>query len=125
MISRATLGFDGAFFCTGRAGFERLGRGSGVLAMIAAPGAGEVDEAVGIIARACSGVLRSIGSEEGVSEPKLCFSGVRKGDLKGLCSVFEASRRRRLACGVDILAAGVDWLIRAWRSVLKVEYGVD
>jgi hypothetical protein len=74
--------------------------------MAAAPGDGVIDETVGMIARACSGVLRSIGSEEGGSSPKPCLSGVRKGDLKGLCSVFEASRRRRLACGVDILAAG-------------------
>jgi len=35
----------------------------------------------------------------------LGFSGVRKGDLNGLCSVLAASfSRRRFACGVDIFA---------------------
>jgi len=45
------------------------------------------------------------GSEDGGSEPMLGFSGVRKGDLNGLCSVLAASfSRRRFACGVDIFA---------------------
>lgn len=36
----------------------------------------------------------------------LAFSGVRNGDLNGLCSVLVASfSRRRLACGVDMAAA--------------------
>lgn len=48
------------------------------------------------------------GSEDGGSEPMLGFSGVRKGDLNGLCSVLVASfSRRRLACGVDIFAVMV------------------
>jgi hypothetical protein len=52
-----------------------------------------------------TGVLISGGSDDGGSEPKLGFSGVRKGDLNGFWSVLVASfSRRRLACGVDMLA---------------------
>lgn len=50
-------------------------------------------------------VCASGESEDGGSEPKPGFSGVRNGDLNGLCSVLFASfNRRRLACGVDIFA---------------------
>lgn len=55
-----------------------------------------------------TGVLISGGSDDWGSEPKLGFSGVRKGDLNGFWSVFVASfNRRRLACGVDMLARRV------------------
>jgi hypothetical protein len=59
----------------------------------------------GVAAVINTDVLMSGGSEDGGSEPKLCFSGVRKGDLKGLWSVLVASlSRRRFASGVDMLA---------------------
>lgn len=55
------------------------------------------------------GVLTSGGSEDGGSEPKPFFNGVRNGDLKGLWSVLAASsRRRRFTCGVDIIPVAYD-----------------
>lgn len=47
-----------------------------------------------------------VGASEGALLDGACgFNGVRKGDLKGLWSVFEASfSRRRLACGVDMIS---------------------
>lgn len=83
----------------------RLNRELGVLATAERRGAGIADGVRGVDTVAGAGMLTSGGSEDGGSEPKPCFSGVRNGDLKGLWSVLVASlRRRRLACGVDIAA---------------------
>jgi hypothetical protein len=51
------------------------------------------------------------GSEDGGSEPKPGFNGVRNGDLKGLESVFALSfSRRRFACGVDMFGCAVSFV---------------
>ena len=73
-----------------------------------------------------TGVFISDGSDDGGSEPGLGFNGVRNGDLNGLWSVFAASfSLRRLACGVDILAAiqalGNDRFCKMWNSSDVVE----
>jgi hypothetical protein len=68
------------------------------------------------------GVATSTGSDEGGSLEfwgVSRFNGVRKGDLKGLWSVFDASfSRRRFACGVSMFSANCA-LRRSCLSVLR------
>jgi len=129
MISRATEGFDGAFFDATRDGVDRFGRETRgfetrgvtldvavilggcieavqVAACCAPLSAGAVlAGAIVVLGLSSAGVWISGGSEDGGSSPMLGFNGVRNGDLNGFWSVFVASfSRRRFACGVDIFA---------------------
>ena len=82
-----------------------LGRDSEGVAAFARWGTGPlVRFGVGVdVTFAGSGAFEPGGSEDGGSEPTTGLTGVRKGDLNGLCSVLVASSsRRRFASGVDI-----------------------
>jgi hypothetical protein len=99
MISRVRLG--DVFFGVGREGVVKVSRRGGTVS---------ASKAGGVTTQAGTGISSLIdrfgASEDGVSlDDARGFNGVRKGDLKGLWSVFLASfNRRRLACGVDMIS---------------------
>lgn len=98
MISRVKL--CDVFFGVGREGVVKFSR-RGVAVFLWGTEGAETAVAVGVSApvdrSGVSEAVESLGDVWG-------FNGVRKGDLNGLRSVFEASfNRRRLACGDDIV----------------------
>jgi hypothetical protein len=126
MISRVRAGFVGAFLDKVFEGVEELGRveggcerrgrhgaGAGVARGFSTC-AGDTSEWSFAAAFMCVviGVWISGGSDEGGSEPKPGFNGVRNGDWKGLESVFALSfSRRRFACGVDMLGRALSFVL--------------
>ena len=109
IISRVREGLDGALVPDFRVATFNLGRDSEGVAAFARWGTGPlVRFGVGVdVTFAGSGAFEPGGSEDGGSEPTTGLTGVRKGDLNGLCSVLVASSsRRRFASGVDIFEIG-------------------
>jgi hypothetical protein len=62
------------------------------------------------------------------SDSGVCFNGVRKGDLKGLCRAEAAPTRRRLAAGVGIVrvvsALRLVWRVRWAREGARLVCGL-
>jgi hypothetical protein len=123
MISRVRAGFVGALLDKVLEGVKELGRVGGGCERRGRHGAGaargfstcagDASEWSFAAAFMCVviGVWISGGSDEGGSEPKPGFNGVRNGDLNGLESVFTLSfSRRRFACGVDIFDCAVSFV---------------